>query len=134
MAGRLAALLRKAATTGAPLIAFEPAFGMMLRQEYAAAGLTVPPVRMAQEFLSAEAMARTLPQARRAMPATLLSHCTEATAQPDSPAQWTDVFATIGVTIKTPTRGCSTISGGTSRCHASCSICHGRRIWPAGAR
>ena len=99
MAARLADLLHRAAATGAPLVAFEPAFAMMLRQEYVKAGITLPKVRMPQEFLAAEAGSRTFPQARSAKAAKLLSHCTEATADPQSGRQWAEVFAAIGATI-----------------------------------
>ncbi|MCB1384760.1 MAG: FAD-binding oxidoreductase [Nitratireductor sp.] len=111
MAARLADLLHRAAATGAPLVAFEPAFAMMLRQEYVKAGITLPKVRMPQEFLAAEAGSRTFPQARSAKAAKLLSHCTEATADPQSGRQWAEVFAAIGATIETPATGCCGMAG-----------------------
>ncbi len=111
MAGALAELLARAAATGAPLVAFEPAFGMMLRQEYARAGMALPQVQMAQEFLLAEAGTRSLPQIADARPARLLSHCTEATAAPDSARQWAALFAALGLTVETPSVGCCGMAG-----------------------
>ncbi|MBZ4689299.1 MAG: Fe-S protein [Cereibacter sp.] len=111
MAEGLAALLERAKATGAPLLAFEPAFGMMLRQDYPKAGIDLPPVRMVQEFLADEARSRAFPQARQAAPARLLSHCTEATAHPESPAAWAAVFAAIGVKLETPATGCCGMAG-----------------------
>lgn len=111
MAAALADLLRQAEATGAPLLVFEPAFGMMLRQEYARAGITLPRLRMVQEFLADEARARVFPQARRPVSAKLLSHCTEATANPKSVPQWVQVFAAIGLTLEAPATGCCGMAG-----------------------
>lgn len=111
MAGALADLLQRAAATGAPLVVFEPAFGMMLRQEYHREGIALPPVRMVQEFLADEARSRAFPQARTPGAARLLSHCTEATANPQSPRQWAQVFAAIGLSLETPATGCCGMAG-----------------------
>lgn len=108
---RLADLLHRAAGTGAPLIAFEPAFGMMLRQEYPRAGIALPPVQMAQEFLADQAQHRDFPQAVRPFPARLLAHCTETTAQPQTAAQWARVFRAIGADIDSPPTGCCGMAG-----------------------
>ncbi len=132
LAGRLAAHLARAAATGAPLVAFEPAFGMMLRQEYPKAGIALPKVAMVQEFLAAEATRRSLPQARRAAPARLLSHCTEATALPQSAALWAEVFAAIGAPVQTPATGCCGMAGlfGHQKRHQRVS----RRLYDASWR
>lgn len=111
MAGALADLLGRAAATGAPLLAFEPAFGMMLRQEYVRAGIAVPKVRMVQEFLADEARIRRFPQVSDAAPAQLLSHCTEGTANPQAARQWAEVFAAIGLRLETPATGCCGMAG-----------------------
>lgn len=110
MARRLADLLHAAAATGAPLVVFEPAFGMMLRQEYAKAGIALPQVRMAQEFLRDE-LASGRPFPCGAGQATLLGHCTESTALPHSAQDWADVFAALGVTLSTPATGCCGMAG-----------------------
>ncbi|WP_347309877.1 FAD-binding and (Fe-S)-binding domain-containing protein [Defluviimonas sp. SAOS-178_SWC] len=125
MASALAALLGRAAATGAPLVAFEPAFGMMLRQEYAMAGIAVPKVSMPQEFLAAEIRAgRSLPQASIQAEARLLSHCTESTALPGSGKDWTAIFAAIGLRLDTPATGCCGMAGlfGHQKRHQKVSI------------
>lgn len=111
MAKRLAALLGKAAATGAPLVAFEPAFGMMLRQEYARDGIALPKVWMPQEFLVEQAGTRKFPQAARGTAVTVLQHCTEATATPQTAGQWRKVFATLGIEAETPPTGCCGMAG-----------------------
>jgi Fe-S oxidoreductase len=84
---------------------------MMLRQEYAKASITTPTVLMPQEFLLAEARLRELPKVAGAVSAKLLSHCTEATAQPGSVRQWAELFAAIGVKLETPPTGCCGMAG-----------------------
>lgn len=112
MAQAVAMDLHAAASTGHPLVAFEPAFALMLRQDYPKAGISVPPVQLPQEFLTAEAARRTFPQAQaRASSARLLSHCTEATALPQTGALWQTVFAAIGLTVQTPPTGCCGMAG-----------------------
>ncbi|MEE2859650.1 MAG: FAD-binding and (Fe-S)-binding domain-containing protein [Pseudomonadota bacterium] len=110
MAERLAGLLRRAAAR-APLLAFEPAFGMMLRQEYPKSGIALPKVRMVQEFLAEELAKRPLPKAGSAAPVTVLSHCTEATASSQSADQWRHLFEAIGATVHTPSTGCCGMAG-----------------------
>ncbi|MDB6178445.1 FAD-binding and (Fe-S)-binding domain-containing protein [Paracoccus sp. Z330] len=110
MAERLADLLRRAEIR-APLVAFEPAFGMMLRQEYPKAGIDVPRVRMVQEFLLEELQTRQFPQASAKDRLLLMSHCTEATALPHSTDAWRQVFAAIGLEVDTPQAGCCGMAG-----------------------
>nr|WP_237681547.1 FAD-binding and (Fe-S)-binding domain-containing protein [Agrobacterium vitis] len=111
LAGRLAAQLSRAAETGAPLIAFEPAFALMLRQDYVREGLQLPPVLLPQEFLAKEAQHRRFPQAANAGTARLLSHCTESTAVPEAGALWAKVFAALGVEVTSPQTGCCGMAG-----------------------
>lgn len=125
MAGRLAAVLHAAAATGAPLIAIEPALGMMLRQEYRKAGIDLPPVLMPQEFLSAEIRSgRAMPRALRPATAKLFGHCTENTALPQSARQWTEVFGAIGAELATPATGCCGMAGlfGHQKRHQEISV------------
>lgn len=112
MAAKLAAALEKGAATGAPMIGLDPAFTMMLQQDYAKAGYRLPPVLLPQEFLSRElADGKTFPKAKSAAPAKLLSHCTEATAQPKAGALWAEVFTALGVSLATPATGCCGMAG-----------------------
>lgn len=111
MAESLAASLSRAAATGAPLVAFEPAFGMMLRQEYVQAGIKVPQVLMPQEFLAKDDRLARMPALQSGAKLRLLSHCTEATALPDAARQWRDIFAALGVELEAPTTGCCGMAG-----------------------
>lgn len=123
MAGSLASLLSEAVSTGKPLVSFEPAFGMMLRQEYVKAGIVVPKVMMPQEFLLAQSKAGNLPKVKKEISATLLSHCTEASAQSGSIQEWRDVFAALGIRLDTPAAGCCGMAGlfGHQKRHQSAS-------------
>ncbi|MDB6454393.1 FAD-binding and (Fe-S)-binding domain-containing protein [Falsirhodobacter sp. 20TX0035] len=111
MAGALAEQLSRAAATGAPLIALDPALAMMLRQDYPKAGISTPKVLLPQEFLAAEAATRSFPQAHHMTEATLLSHCTEVTGQPNAGALWAEVFAAVGLPLSTPATGCCGMAG-----------------------
>ncbi len=111
MARRLSRHLSRAVATGAPIIALDPAFGMMLRQEYPRAGIELPEILMPQEFLGSEIdRGRSFPRAG-ASTARLLGHCTENTAQPRNMADWRRVFAAIDVTLETPATGCCGMAG-----------------------
>lgn len=112
MAGTLAAALEKGAHTGAPMIGLDPAFVMMLRQDYPKAGYALPKVFLPQEFLAEEARSgRCMPNVTTTSTVTLLSHCTEATGLPDSSTLWGEVFAAVGVHIQTPATGCCGMAG-----------------------
>ncbi len=112
-ASRLAAALDRGARSGAPMIGIDPAFVMMLRQDYAKAGIAVPEVLLPQEFLARDIGAgRVFPKVSDgAEPLTLLSHCTEATGQPVASVQWDAVFSALGVTLSTPATGCCGMAG-----------------------
>lgn len=110
-AKRLSRLLNRAAATRAPLIAFEPAFAMMLRQEYLKEGFAPPKVLLPQEFLASEAAEGRLPHMRFGGNAKLMSHCTEATGATQSARQWASVFGALGVQLDTPATGCCGMAG-----------------------
>lgn len=111
MAQQLRAVLSDAAASGAPIIGLDPAFVMMLRQDYPRS-LPMPQVLLPQEFLTAQiATGRAMPKARRTPAGRLLSHCTETTGQPDAPAQWAQVFAAMGARLDTPATGCCGMAG-----------------------
>ena len=111
MAKGLQRLLARTASCGAPILALDPAFAMMLRQEYRRAGITLPEVQMPQDFLKAEAASgRRFPQAAVSR-ARLLGHCTETSADPGSRRTWSVVFEALGVTLETPETGCCGMAG-----------------------
>lgn len=110
----LAAALFKTAENGAPLIGIDPAFVMQLRQDYPKAGITLPTVLLLQEFLAAELKAGVrFPKVSRprSAPATLLGHCTETTALPQSNALWAEVYKALGIAIAQPATGCCGMAG-----------------------
>ncbi|NEI73678.1 FAD-binding protein [Rhizobium lusitanum] len=112
MAARLVALLQKAAQTGRPLVGIDPAFVMQLRQDYSKAGFKPPRVLLPQEFLAAEMKnGKEFPHTQGAEPVQILSHCTEATGQPNAPADWSQVFKGLGIAVQTPSTGCCGMAG-----------------------
>nr|WP_242224457.1 FAD-binding and (Fe-S)-binding domain-containing protein [Shinella zoogloeoides] len=113
MAGRLAAALAQAARSGVPMIGLDPAFVMMLRQDYAKAGIRLPEVLLPQAFLAGEiAAGRVMPRAAAGADAvTLLSHCTETTGDAGARADWQAVFAALGVELAAPETGCCGMAG-----------------------
>lgn len=112
MASRLAQALRRASASQVPMLGLDPAFVMMLRQDYPKAGLAVPELLLPQEFLAREITGgRALPRCTSTPSATLLSHCTEATALAKTGALWTEVFKAIGVSLQTPATGCCGMAG-----------------------
>jgi FAD/FMN-containing dehydrogenase/Fe-S oxidoreductase len=112
MAGALLALLKRAVACGVPLVGLDPAFVMMLRQDYSKAGLHPPKVLLPQEFLAGELrLGRAFPMASGNAPARLLLHCTESTVEPETGDQWRKVFAELGVKLETPSTGCCGMAG-----------------------
>ncbi|MGY6704597.1 FAD-binding and (Fe-S)-binding domain-containing protein [Roseinatronobacter sp.] len=123
MSQELSALLNKASASGAPLVAFEPAFGMMLRQEYQSAGIALPEVAMPQEFLLNQlAAGRQFPQFVHG-PAQIFGHCTENAANPQVGRDWAQLFAALNIEIETPETGCCGMAGlfGHQRHHQAVS-------------
>jgi FAD/FMN-containing dehydrogenase/Fe-S oxidoreductase len=112
MAGALLGQLKGAAACGVPLVGLDPAFVMMLRQDYPKAGLHPPKVLLPQEFLVGEVqLGRAFPMAPDNASARLLLHCTESTADPETGNQWRKVFAALGVKLETPSTGCCGMAG-----------------------
>lgn len=112
MAARLTETLQRAAKSGAPIIGLDPAFVMMLRQDYPKAGFHPPPVLLAQEFLSAELSAgQTFPKRHTGAPVRLMLHCTESTGLPASGKLWQQIFAAVGIAAEVPEIGCCGMAG-----------------------
>lgn len=111
MSQKLVALLNKASASGTPLVAFEPAFGMMLRQEYRSAGIALPEIAMPQEFLLNQlAGGRQFPRFTHGH-ARIFGHCTETAANPQVGRDWAQLFAALNVVIETPETGCCGMAG-----------------------
>ena len=109
---RLAALAR----LGLPLVGAETVPALLVGDEYAAAlGRPLPAAILGvEQFLQAAlASGLLLPPTLRAVGEryTLIAHCTEKTARPDSPKAWASVFAAFGLTLATPAAGCCGMAG-----------------------
>ncbi len=112
MGAALVAALHQGAARNLPMIGLDPAFVLMLRQDYPKAGLRPPPVLLAQEFLVNELKAgRSFPRVVRHIPARILSHCTEATALPGAGAAWAQIFAALGAEARPMASGCCGMAG-----------------------
>lgn len=112
MAERLVTVLQASAGTGAPLVGLDPAFVMMLRQDYPKSGLKPPRVMLVQEFLAEElAKGRIFPTADQAAALRVASHCTESAALPDAGAMWAKVFKAVGMNAAPAATGCCGMAG-----------------------
>ena len=113
-ARRLKAALDPLADAELPIVGVDPAFVLMLRSEYARAGLAPRArVAMVQEFLAGEVdNGRTWPQrTATGTDATIFLHCTERTASPAAASDWTKVFAAAGMQVSVAQTGCCGMSG-----------------------
>lgn len=125
-ARKTAAFLRELATSGATLVAIEPAVGLTYRDEYRHAlgkdlGFEV--------LLLQELLARIVPKPAADAPTSparpagpryrLFGHCTEKTLAPASQKQWAEVFARLGLGLELVATGCCGMSGafGHERVH-----------------
>jgi FAD/FMN-containing dehydrogenase/Fe-S oxidoreductase len=112
-ARRNADQLRALAASGIPLVGLDPAMTLVYRQEYLQVEAAVPQVLLPQEWLiqalrprpAAASLQAPMPQYR------LLAHCTEKTTAPQSTAQWPQVFALAGLTLRMQASGCCGMSG-----------------------
>lgn len=112
MAEKLMRLLRQAGASGRPLIGLDPAFVMMLRQDYPKAGFRPPRVDLPQEFLANEIRkSRPFPQIAQAFAPQIMSHCTEASALPQAGQLWVEVFQALGVSATAKASGCCGMAG-----------------------
>ncbi|RDJ05504.1 FAD-binding and (Fe-S)-binding domain-containing protein [Rhizobium grahamii] len=110
-AGTLRSAIDKVASTGRSMVGVDPAFVMMIRQEYQKAGLSGPTILLIQEFLSDEiARERSLPKlAKSKLPPKLFLHCSES-GGPGASA-WKKVFAALGAPVEIAATGCCGMAG-----------------------
>ena len=105
--------LQRLASAGLPLVGLDPAMTLTYRQEYLkvpGAG-PVPQVLLAHEWLLQALPANDQPNSSSAPVFRLLAHCTEKTNAPDSPRQWSEVFARCGLQLQVQATGCCGMSG-----------------------
>ncbi|MDQ0560151.1 FAD/FMN-containing dehydrogenase/Fe-S oxidoreductase [Rhizobium mesoamericanum] len=110
-ARKLRSAIDTVASSGRPMVGVDPAFVMMIRQEFVKAGLAGQHVLLVQEFLSAEiASGRALPKLATArLPRKLFLHCSES-GGPGATA-WKKVFAALGAPVEIAATGCCGMAG-----------------------
>jgi Fe-S oxidoreductase len=110
-ARKLRSAIDMVAACGRPIVGVDPAFIMMIRQEYPKAGLTGQPVMLVQEFLNEEiARGRALPKLATArLPRKLFLHCSESAGS--GAAAWKKVFAALGAPVEIAATGCCGMAG-----------------------
>ena len=101
---------------GLPIVGAETVPALLVGDEYPAAlgrPLRVSVIGLEQLLVDALRDGRIAPDAtRRATRGfTLLAHCSEKTARPESPAAWRSVFAAFGLTLSLPASGCCGMAG-----------------------
>lgn len=112
MAARLIADLELGAASGYPMIGLDPAFVLMLRQDYPKYALTPPKLLLPQEFLTAElAAGRVYPKSKSPAKAQITPHCTEITALPGAGTDWAAIFAHLGAEVAAKASGCCGMAG-----------------------
>lgn len=104
--------LRVLAGLGRPMVGVDPAYVLMLRQEYRETGLDVPRVQLVEEFLAERAReGDAWPRLSAAPPRKLLLHCTEASLGVQPRRLWQQVFATLGLNVDIVDAGCCGMAG-----------------------
>lgn len=110
-ARKLRSAIDKVAASGRPMVGVDPAFVMMIRQDYANAGLAGQNILLVQEFLSEEiARGRGLPRLNRErLPRKLFLHCSESAGA--GATAWKKVFAALGAPVEIAATGCCGMAG-----------------------
>ncbi|MET3927472.1 FAD-binding and (Fe-S)-binding domain-containing protein [Devosia sp. 2618] len=104
--------LKRLHAIGLPLLAVDPAFALLTRQEYTHLDPSTPPVLLAQEFLTNRLSAGDLwPKATKISGGKLMGHCTEVATMPNALQLWVDVFAAIGLPVCPVSTGCCGMAG-----------------------
>ena len=113
---RRAQLIRsRLGASGLPLVSLDAATGLLYDQEYQefAPLADAPPVLPIEAFLAAEVEAGRLPRAE--FPAaelyTVLLHCTERSARPETAERWRRVLDHFGMVAEVPSAGCCGMAG-----------------------
>jgi Fe-S oxidoreductase len=101
--------LRRLEASGIPLVGIEPAVTLTYRDEYSVEELGVR-VHLLQEWLVKVLPGRILSGERKET-YTLLGHCTERTACPDSQADWRRILAHFGLEGMSAAVGCCGMCG-----------------------
>jgi Fe-S oxidoreductase len=110
-ARKLRSAIDEVAGSGRAMVGVDPAFVMMIRQEYKKAGLAGEPILLVQEFLSKEiARGRALPKLTAArLPRKLFVHCSESAGS--SLMDWKRVLAALDAPVEIAATGCCGMAG-----------------------
>ena len=107
-ARRQADALARLHEAGLTLVGIEPAVTLTYGDEYGEVARAVP-VMLPQDWL--ETVLDRLPATEAPGAARLLVHCTERTMRSEAAAQWTRIFARVGIALETPAVGCCGMAG-----------------------
>ncbi|SCA57292.1 conserved hypothetical protein [Candidatus Terasakiella magnetica] len=101
--------------TGIEMVGIEAAVTLMMRQEYNQRLENRPDYTVYQfhEWLHGKlrAGALSLPQTGSSQEYALFAHCTEKTSLPQTPSQWSDIFAAFNQSLRIEKTGCCGMSG-----------------------
>ncbi|MBF0857948.1 FAD-binding oxidoreductase [Gluconobacter sp. LMG 31484] len=108
--------LRKLATFDIPVISLDAATGLMFTQEYkdVAGEAPIPAVIPLETFLRQQIEQGMLQSAQiknLATPMTVISHCTEQAARPESAGDWAFILGHFGVPVQAGKAGCCGMAG-----------------------
>ncbi|WP_246670618.1 FAD-binding and (Fe-S)-binding domain-containing protein [Agrobacterium sp. ICMP 6402] len=112
-ATRLAQTIEKVTLMDRPIVGVDPAFVLMLRDEYRDAGvLNHTKVLLVQEFILDNLQGLVLPPISKVQPdASLFLHCTEATRSSSARDQWQKVLDGLGLPGRVVSTGCCGMAG-----------------------
>lgn len=112
-AQKTADFLNRIAALGMPMVGVDPALVLCYRDEYAQAlgsGRGDFQVQLVHEWLP-QALNDVEPKAAAGEAWYLFGHCTEVTALPMAPKQWTEIFARFGARLESVSVGCCGMAG-----------------------
>ncbi|RUO25671.1 hypothetical protein CWE09_02780 [Aliidiomarina minuta] len=114
LAKKQAALLNQVASYKVPLVGLDASTALCYRDEYLQAlgnSRGAFQVLMLHEWLAPLLKDKTLLVSSADTAFSLLPHCTEQTADAQTSQTWSDIFALMGIKIRTPTVGCCGMAG-----------------------
>ncbi|CAH9062541.1 hypothetical protein PSECIP111854_03034 [Pseudoalteromonas sp. CIP111854] len=113
-AQRSSEFLHNIAQYNIPMIGLDASLVMVYRDEYkqfASQEHLNFKVELAYDWLRTQDWSKIVVNVEPGTEFTLLSHCTETTALPDSPKVWREIFSQLGLNLKTPNTGCCGMAG-----------------------
>lgn len=110
---RFARDLRMLATAGAPLVATDPAFALMIRHDYPNSAIEdAPEVLLIDEYLCRRLASGDIwPTARQQNRISVFRHCMEQSSIGANSGNWNKVFGALGLDIDLHSTGCCGMAG-----------------------